>query len=325
MKEYFFMSLLSFKDRFGGTAQASPFADALARIEEVIVGKTDAIELALACLLARGHLLIEDLPGVGKTTLSQTLARALGLEHARVQFTSDLLPADVLGVSVYQRETGQFEFHPGPVFTQILLADEINRATPKSQSALLEAMEERQVTVEGETRVLPDPFFVIATQNPARQIGTYALPESQLDRFLMRIQLGYPHAAAERELLLGKDRRSILETLKPAVDAETLRAAQAQVPKVHVAEALVDYLQELLKFTRQSGQFEVGLSPRGGIALLRAAQGWAFLHGRPHVIPEDIQAVFTSVVAHRIVPAGEQVDVPSPELAAHLLRQVPIP
>lgn len=319
------MSLLSFKSRFGSTTQASPFADALARIEEVIVGKTDAIQLALTCLLARGHLLIEDLPGVGKTTLSQALARALGLEFTRVQFTSDLLPADVLGVSIYQKDSGRFEFHPGPVFTQILLADEINRATPKSQSALLEAMEERQVTVDGETRALPEPFFVIATQNPSRQIGTYALPESQLDRFLMRIQLGYPDAAAERELLLGQDRRGVLDALSPAMDAATLREAQAQVPTIHVAEALVDYLQDLLKFTRQSGQFEIGLSPRGGIALLRAAQGWAFLHGRPHVIPEDIQAVFTAVVAHRIVPTGEQQDVPSPELANHLLRQVPIP
>ncbi|MEM7406197.1 MAG: MoxR family ATPase [Pseudomonadota bacterium] len=307
------------------TEAAAPFVAALDQLSTVIVGKRSQLSLALTCLLARGHLLIEDLPGVGKTTLAQALARTLGLDQARVQFTSDLLPADILGVSIYRREHGDFEFHAGPVFTQLLLADEINRATPKSQSALLEAMEERQVTVEGNTRELPDPFFVIATQNPARQIGTYDLPESQLDRFLMRLELGYPDAAAERELLLGTDRRYLLKELAPVMSLDELRAAQAQVPKVHVAEALVDYLQDLLAYTRRSAAFEVGLSPRGGIALLRAAQSWAVLAGRNHVIPEDIQSVFGAVVGHRVVPAGDGERSSAGELGEYLLQQVPVP
>jgi MoxR-like ATPase len=319
------MSLFNLKTAFSNDPHVAAFGDALARMEEVIVGKRDAIQLALTCLLARGHLLIEDLPGVGKTTLAHAIAKTMGLEYSRVQFTSDLLPADIIGVSVYRREQGDFEFHPGPVFTQLLLADEINRSTPKSQSALLEAMEERQVTVEGESRALPEPFFVIATQNPARQIGTFELPESQLDRFLMRLELGYPDAQAERELLMGRDRRAVLRDLKPAMSSETLLAAQAAVPGIHVADALVDYLQDLLAYTRSAPGFEVGLSPRGGIALLRAAQSWAFLQGRDHVLPEDIQAVFAPVVGHRVVPTGENKRSGPVQLATHLLQQVPIP
>ena len=319
------MSLFNLKTAFSTQPQVGPFADAVSRMEEVIVGKRDAIQLALTCLLARGHLLIEDLPGVGKTTLAQALARTLGLDYARVQFTSDLLPADVVGVSVYRREHDDFEFHPGPVFTQLLLADEINRSTPKSQSALLEAMEERQVTVDGKSRRLPEPFFVIATQNPTRQLGTFDLPESQLDRFLMRLEVGYPDAQAERALLLGEDRREILRTLQPVMDAEILTTAQSKIPGVHVAGALVDYLQDLLAHTRSSAAFEVGLSPRGGIALLRAAQSWAFLQGRDHVLPEDIQTVFGPVVGHRVVAASDNQRTGPLQLAAYILAQVPIP
>ena len=319
------MSLFKMKSDPARAAHVDAFVDALGAIDQVIVGKRNALQLALTCLLAKGHLLIEDLPGVGKTTLAQALARTLGLDHARVQFTSDILPADILGISVFLRDESRFQFHPGPVFTQLLLADEINRATPKSQSALLEAMEERQVTVEGETRELPAPFFVIATQNPARQIGTFPLPESQLDRFLMRIQLGYPDAQAERQLLLGRERRDVLRELDAVMTPEVLMEAQAEVPKVHVADALVDYLQNLLAYTRDPQAFAMGLSPRGGIALLRAAQSWAYLAGREHVIPEDLQAVFAPVVGHRLVPRA-QADVSAPhELAEHLLRQVPIP
>jgi MoxR-like ATPase len=297
----------------------------ISRIGEVIVGKEGVIRLALTCLLARGHLLIEDLPGVGKTTLSQALGRTLGLDVGRVQFTSDLLPADVLGVSIFERNSGEFRFHPGPIFTQLLLADEVNRATPKTQSALLEAMEERQVTVEGTTRPLPNPFFVVATQNPSRQVGTFPLPESQLDRFLLRIELGYPDAQAERELLRGADRREVLAGLEPALDAATLIEAQTRVPKVHVSDALIEYLQGLLAYTRESPEYETGLSPRAGIALARAAQAWAFLHGRGHVLPEDLQHVFTPVVGHRLIGTGDALGASADDLAGHLLRRVPIP
>jgi MoxR-like ATPase len=272
----------------------------IAALNGIVLGKDRQVRLALACLLARGHLLIEDLPGVGKTTLAQALARTLGLSYQRVQFTSDLLPADVIGVSVYDRDSGRFEFHKGPVFAQLLLADEVNRATPKAQSALLEAMEERQVTVDGHTHPLPEPFFVVATQNPSYQLGTYPLPESQLDRFLMRIELGYPSAALERELLRGQDRRRLLAGLAPLLDAATLQSLQAHVPGVHVAEPLLDYVQALVHHTRESGHFEAGLSPRAAIALLRASQAWALLHGRPGVVPEDVQAVVRAVAAHRL-------------------------
>jgi len=272
----------------------------IAALNGIVLGKDRQVRLALACLLARGHLLIEDLPGVGKTTLAQALARALGLSYQRVQFTSDLLPADVIGVSVYDRDSGRFEFHRGPVFAQLLLADEVNRATPKAQSALLEAMEERQVTVDGHTHPLPEPFFVVATQNPSYQLGTYPLPESQLDRFLMRIELGYPSTELERELLRGRDRRQLLAGLEPVLDAATLQSLQHHVPSVHVAEPLLDYVQALVRHTRASGHFEAGLSPRAAIALLRASQAWALLHGRPGVVPEDVQAVLRAVAGHRL-------------------------
>ena len=272
----------------------------IAALNGIVLGKDRQVRLALACLLARGHLLIEDLPGVGKTTLAQALARTLGLSYQRVQFTSDLLPADVIGVSVYDRDSGRFEFHRGPVFAQLLLADEVNRATPKAQSALLEAMEERQVTVDGHTHPLPEPFFVVATQNPSYQLGTYPLPESQLDRFLMRIELGYPSTELERELLRGRDRRQLLAGLEPVLDAATLQSLQHHVPSVHVAEPLLDYVQALVRHTRASGHFEAGLSPRAAIALLRASQAWALLHGRPGVVPEDVQAVLRAVAGHRL-------------------------
>jgi MoxR-like ATPase len=291
---------------------------------QVILGKERVLRLALACLLARGHLLIEDLPGVGKTTLAHTLARLLGLDYARIQFTSDLLPADILGVSVYDREDGRFRFHPGPVFAQLVVADEINRATPKAQSALLEAMEERQVTVEGETRRLPEPFFVIATQNPAHQIGTFPLPESQVDRFLMRLCIGYPDRKAERVLLRGTDRRELLPQVQPVLDPADILALQRQASGVHVAEALLDYAQALLEHTRSSPRYRHGLSPRGGLALLRAARAWTFVDGRTAVLPEDVQAVLPAVVGHRLAAAAESGDDPD-ALAAELLRAVPVP
>jgi MoxR-like ATPase len=266
----------------------------------IILGKDRQIRLAVTCLLARGHLLIEDLPGVGKTTLAHVLATSLGLDYQRIQFTSDLLPADILGVSVFDRGSGTFQFHPGPIFAQLILADEINRATPKSQSALLEAMEEHQVSLEGETRRLPEPFFVIATQNPSEQIGTFPLPESQLDRFLMRIELGYPDAAAERELLGGRDRRSLLAELRPVLAPGELIALQREVETLHVSPALLDYVQDLLALSRQSDRFAAGLSPRAGLGLLRAARAWARLADRDHVLPEDVQAVLPAVVGHRL-------------------------
>jgi MoxR-like ATPase len=291
---------------------------------EVILGKEHEVRLALACLLARGHLLIEDLPGVGKTTLAHVLAQTLGLQYNRIQFTSDLLPADILGVSIYDKQQGGFHFQPGPVFAQLILADEVNRATPKAQSALLEAMEEHQVTVEGETRALPEPFFVIATQNPACQIGTFPLPESQLDRFLMRISLGFPSAEAERELLTGQDKREQLKTLNAGLQPEQLMSIQQQVRKVHVSDALLDYLQALLAFSRQSPQFVSGLSPRAGLALLHSAQAWALMAGRDHVIPEDVQTVLPHVVEHRLHASAESGNTEADTLAT-LLEAVPIP
>jgi MoxR-like ATPase len=297
----------------------------LAALNGIVLGKDRQVRLALACLLARGHLLIEDLPGVGKTTLAQALARALGLSYQRVQFTSDLLPADVIGVSVYDRDSGRFEFHRGPVFAQLLLADEVNRATPKAQSALLEAMEERQVTVDGHTHPLPEPFFVVATQNPSYQLGTYPLPESQLDRFLMRIELGYPAAALERELLRGRDRRQLLADLAPLLDAVTLQALQAHVPAVHVAEPLLDYVQALVQHTRESGHFQAGLSPRAAIALLRASQAWALLHGRPGVVPEDVQAVARAVAGHRLELRAAVDGSHAADLDRLLLEAVAVP
>ena len=294
------------------------------QIGQVILGKESQIQLSLACLLARGHLLIEDLPGVGKTTLAHALARILGLEFQRVQFTSDLLPADVIGVSIYEREAGGFRFHPGPVFTQVLLADEINRATPKAQSALLEAMEEQQISIDGQTHPLPEPFFVIATQNPAQQLGTYPLPESQLDRFLMRISLGYPDAAAERALLAGSDRRSLLASLTPHLNGKKLRELQATADKVHAAGPLLDYVQALLAATRNDPRLRLGLSPRAGLGLLRAARGLALLRGRDYLVPEDVQAVFPAVAGHRLQAIDTDAALPD-NVLQQLLDRVPLP
>ncbi len=272
------------------------------QISTIVVGKRQQIEDSVACLLAGGHLLIEDVPGVGKTTLAHTLAVSLGLDFRRVQFTADLMPSDLIGVSVFERSKEAFVFHPGPVFAQVLLADEINRAGPKTQSALLEAMEEQQVSVENQTRLLPRPFFVIATQNPSDQLGTYALPESQLDRFLLRITLGYPDRKAERELLSGGDRRAAAMQLQPVLDAGQLLAAQQAVVKVHASEPLLDYLQALIAATRSGTWFVDGLSPRAGIAVLRVARAKALMAGRSHVSPDDVQAVLPQAIAHRLQP-----------------------
>jgi len=297
----------------------------ITQAEQVIVGKPRQIRMALACLLARGHLLIEDLPGVGKTTLAQVLARTLGLQFQRIQFTSDLLPADILGVSIYQRDNGKFEFHPGPIFAQMVLADEVNRATPKAQSALLEAMEERQVTIEGTTRPLPTPFFVIATQNPTYQIGTFPLPESQLDRFLMRIRMGYPDPQAERGLLSGVDRREIVAGLAPQLESAELLALQQRVQQVFVSPALLDYVQAILRHTREATRYAHGLSPRAGLALLAAARAWALLDGRNAVLPEDVQAVLPGVASHRLQPLGERTKQDGDALVQELIAAVAIP
>lgn len=291
-------------------------------VNKIILGKQQPIKLAFTCLLAKGHLLIEDLPGVGKTTLAHTFANILGLSYQRIQFTSDMLPADILGVSVYDKDSGQFNFHPGPIFTQLILADEVNRATPRTQSALLEAMEERQVTIEGKTSALPEPFFVIATQNPTHQIGTFPLPESQLDRFLMRIALGYPDPDAEKALLKGEDRRALLKNIEAVITPQQLAELQQQVERVHVSDALVEYIQSLLSFTRQSGQFHNGLSPRAGLGLRRAAQAWALLEKREHVLPEDVQAVLPGIVAHRLHP---REDAAANNWIQALIEQVEIP
>jgi MoxR-like ATPase len=300
----------------------NPMAGVIAAAGRIILGKDRQVRLALACLLARGHLLIEDLPGVGKTTLAHVLAQSLGLHFQRIQFTSDMLPADILGVSIFDRDSGAFSFHPGPIFSQLVLADEINRATPKTQSALLEAMEERQVTAEGQTRPLPAPFFVIATQNPAHQIGTFPLPESQLDRFLMKIELGYPDRAAERELLAGADRREMLADMTPCIAPAELQAHQEAVRRVHVADALIDYVQALVSYSRASADWQTGLSPRAALALLASARAWAWLAGRDHVLPEDIQTVLPGVAGHRLRPAG---DGPAAGNIARLIEAVPIP
>ena len=302
------------------------FSDLLAAAERVILGKPVQLRLSIACLLARGHLLIEDLPGVGKTTLAHLLARLFGLQFQRVQFTSDMLPADILGVSVFDRGQSRFEFHPGPVFTQVVLADEINRATPKTQSALLEAMEERQVSIDGHTHPLPEPFFVIATQNPAHQIGTFPLPESQLDRFLLRIHLGYPDAGAERELLAGHDRRAMVAAMAPVASAADLIAAQTAVRAVHAAPALVDYVLAIARHTRSAGQWQAGLSPRAGLGLLAAERAWTWLDGRDHVLPEDVQAVLPGVVGHRLRPRDEgAANYSDGDTAQRLIEAVPLP
>ena len=296
---------------------------ALEMLETVILGKPGQIRLCLACLLARGHLLIEDVPGVGKTTLAHALAHVLGLAWQRVQFTSDLLPADIIGVSVFDRASQRFNFRQGPLFTQLLLADEVNRASPRTQSALLEAMEERQVSADGTTYALPEPFFVVATQNPHEQLGTFALPESQLDRFLMRVTLGYPDAAHERALLRGGERRELLSGITPTLTPALVVRLQRQVRDIHIADALLDYAQVLIARTRERGDLKLGLSPRAGQGLIRAAQAWAFLGGRTALLPEDVQAVLPAVVAHRLErrePAAGHED-----LARELIRAVPVP
>jgi MoxR-like ATPase len=301
----------------------SSLNNVIRQVESAILGKPQQIRFALVCLLARGHLLIEDLPGVGKTTLSQVLAHTLGLQFARIQFTSDLLPADILGVSVYERDNSQFKFHPGPIFAQMILADEVNRATPKAQSALLEAMEEHQVTIEGMTRPLPSPFFVIATQNPSHQVGTFPLPESQLDRFLMRIQMGYPDAQAERGLLSGVDRREIIAKLTPQMDSKELLSLQQRTRAVFVSPALLDYVQAILRYTREASRYTHGLSPRAGLALLSAARAWALIDGRDAVLPEDVQTILPGIVSHRLQTTGEYQhgDI----LARELIEAVAIP
>lgn len=274
----------------------------LKQLNQIILGKSNEIKLALTCLLAKGHLLIEDLPGMGKTTLSHALANTLGLSYQRIQFTSDLLPGDLLGVNIFDRDSGKFNFHPGPIFSNLILADEINRANPKTQSALLEAMEEGQVTQEGETRLLPHPFFVIATQNPSEQAGTHPLPESQLDRFMMRISLGYPSAEAEKQLLKGTSRRELLQSIKPLLEESTLEKIQNLVTKIKCSDSLVDYIYKLAAHTRKSSECLHGLSPRAVIALLHASKAWALIEGRDYVIPDDIQAVFPYLAEHRISP-----------------------
>ncbi len=307
-----------------GHGAAAALGQIVAQVDKVILGKTDTIRLALSCLLARGHLLIEDIPGVGKTTLAHTLAKVLGLEFSRIQFTSDLLPADILGVSIYDTDTQSFRFHPGPIFASVVLADEINRATPKAQSALLEAMEENQVTAEGETHALPRPFFVIATQNPRHQIGTFPLPESQLDRFLMRLDIGFPNQEAERELLRASDRRMMLESLPPAIDANRFTSLQRTADRVVCSDALLDYVQALLNATREAGWLMHGLSPRAGLSLVRAAKAWALLSARELVLPEDVQAVAPAVFGHRLQAASSEGDEGN-EMVERLLRSVAIP
>jgi len=291
----------------------------------IILGKDDQISLALSCLLARGHLLIEDLPGLGKTMLAQALARVLGLRFRRIQFTSDLLPADIVGISIFRQEKGEFEFQPGPIFSQLVLADEVNRATPKAQSALLEAMEEFQVSVDGHTRRLPEPFFVIATQNPADQIGTFPLPESQLDRFLMRLELGYPNEENERELITGDDRRTMLADIEAVASPDALQSLQKAAASTHMSEPLVDYIQALVRQTRESPDIDIGLSPRGALALVAAAKARAFVENHNGVYPDDIQAVFTAIAGHRLKPASNTTHRSAAELCQHVLDFVAIP
>jgi MoxR-like ATPase len=313
------------------TSEIKPFMfkqlhSAARQVGQIVVGKDQQVRLALTCLLAGGHLLIDDVPGVGKTTLAHALALTLGMQFNRVQFTSDLLPADVAGISVYEREKNGFVFHPGPIFTQVLLADEINRATPKTQSGLLEAMEERQVTADGVTRALPEPFFVIATQNPAHQVGTFPLPESQLDRFLMCLSLGYPDASAERALLMGEDRRAMLKTLQPVMRPEELLDAQRSLRAIHASGTLIDYLQALGQESRSGKLFAEGLSPRAMLALLQAGRAWAALEGRDHVIPEDIQTLLVPVCAHRLRPlkSTHGGGAASRDLVLQLQKSVPV-
>ncbi|MBT8046952.1 MAG: MoxR family ATPase [Xanthomonadales bacterium] len=298
--------------------------EARSAVNSILLGKDMQVGLAFCCLLARGHLLIEDVPGVGKTTLAHAMARVIGSDYQRIQFTSDLLPADILGVSIYKREKDEFEFHPGPIFSQVILADEVNRATPKTQSALLEGMAEGQVTIENETHVLPSPFFVMATQNPLDLVGTYPLPDSQLDRFLLSFSLGYPDPAAERELLVTEDRARLLDRTSALLDPQDIKALQADCESIHVSENLLDYIQELLRETRDDRWFETGLSPRAGLALLRASRALAFLENRDFVIPEDIKNVFPALSRHRLSPTSGFSQSPEEQIS-ELLSQVPIP
>lgn len=297
---------------------------AIAQVSRVLVGKENEICLAFTCLLAGGHLLIEDRPGVGKTTLAHALAVTSGLGFQRIQFTSDLLPTDIIGVSIYNRDESRFEFHPGPMFSAIVLADEVNRATPKAQSALLEAMGERQVTVDGQTHALPDPFFVVATQNPMDMAGTFPLPDSQLDRFLMRLSLGYPSAAAERQLLSGADRRAILEQLPACLSVQEINSLRARVNKIHVSGALLDYVQALIGYSRTSPRIATGLSPRAGLALLACARAWALVAGRDYCLPEDVQALLPNVAGHRL-NSSERGAGEADKLIEEMLDSVAIP
>lgn len=306
-------------------AQNKHIAAALDALGKIILGKSDELALALSCILGRGHLLIEDLPGLGKTTLAQALARVLGLSFQRIQFTSDLLPADIAGVSVFDRQKGEFQFKPGPIFAQLVLADEVNRATPKAQSALLEAMEEQQVSVDGISHRLPEPFFVIATQNPSDQIGTFPLPESQLDRFLMRIELGYPNEEDERALLIGRDRRELLETFAASLSAAELSELQRAASEMHMSDALLDYVQALIRFTRESSEITTGLSPRAALSLIRAAKAYAFIKQHSGVYPDDIQAVFPAVAGHRMKPANNSIYRSARDLSRYVLDSVAIP
>ncbi len=309
----------------GKDAQRITILQARKTLGQIILGKDAQISLALSCLLARGHLLIEDLPGLGKTMLAQALAHTLGLEFRRIQFTSDLLPADVVGVSVFRQDSGEFEFQPGPIFSQLVLADEVNRATPKAQSALLEAMEEHQVSVDGNTMPLSEPFFVIATQNPGDQIGTFPLPESQLDRFLMRIEIGYPDEVSERKLIAGNDRRSMIASIEPVAGPEMLIALQKSVRAQYVSDPLIDYIQALVRHTRESADIDIGLSPRGSQALVAAARAHAFVEEHSGVYPDDVQAIFAAVAGHRLKPAGSTRFRSPAELCQHVIDSVAIP
>ena len=301
-----------------------PFDDIVMQISAIVLGKEDQIRLALTCLFGRGHLLIEDIPGIGKTTLAKALSKCLGLQFRRVQFTSDMLPGDILGTSIFDQKQSTFLFHPGPIFTQVLLADEINRATPKTQSALLEAMEEQQVTIEGETRGLGSPFFVIATQNPLEQYGTFPLPESQLDRFLMRIDLGYPDRTAEKKLLKSENVRNLLTDMSACIMSENVLEIQQRIGGVHISDALLNYIQDILAFTRTSAHFHIGLSPRAGMALAQAARSWSYISGRDYVLPEDVQKIMPWVVGHRLRAKEDLQEIPRRRLAT-ILSKVPIP
>lgn len=296
----------------------------LSQVGGVILGKDKEIRMVFTCLLAKGHLLIEDIPGVGKTTLAQALAKTLGLSYNRIQFTSDLLPADIIGSSIFDKETQKFRFHAGPLFEQMVLADELNRATPRTQSSLLEAMEERQVSVDGTTHPLPVPFFVIATQNQRYHVGTFPLPESQLDRFLMRISLGYPDYQSERKILMGESRIDILKKLQPVLNLQELLQLQLQVPKIHVSEAILDYIQSIISGSRSGSHHYLGLSPRAGISLVRAAQAYALIEGREMVIPEDVQSVAGVVLEHRLDPEGSKVKHTGSPASEQLIKQIPL-